>query len=410
MNDELDPQLEAALTDTFARRDREAGQMAGNVADVYRRAGRRRIKRRALTGVASVMLVGVGVGGLVAVGQIGSEGPARGAPDSPTEPTLPATGQSWFVCDGEVPGDGATLYEWCELETPYGYPAWSCTGPVADPAVDGDDRPRFQSCTAVGEAYEEATTPVCMPVVATSAPAVTSTAPSLPTAPLTTWVASGPYCVTSGSWVPVMTSPPMITSPPTSAWPSAPSTVPPLTVPSAPTIDTSATLGTTPTVPSLPTISTRVIAIGDPVMQGAADVLEPRGWTVVAQQGLQLADAVPMVEQMATNGVFAETQTVIVHLGTNGTFTAEQLDALLAPLAGVPNVLLYTVHADRSWTENNNAIIRARDQPGDNIALIDWAARAGDCPGDCFAADGIHLNAAGKEFYADLARDWTGTP
>jgi len=194
---------------------------------------------------------------------------------------------------------------------------------------------------------------------------------------------------------------------------TTPTTSPPEANPSSSTTPSSTPASTvpettTPTTTPLPTISTRVIAIGDSVMQGAADVLEPRGWTVVAQQGLQMVDAVPMVEEMAANGVFADTKAVIIHLGTNGTITAETLNALLAPLSSVPNVLLYTVRANRSWTAGNNAIIRARDKPGDNIALIDWEQRAVDCPGNCFAGDGIHLNAAGKKYYADLARDWTG--
>jgi hypothetical protein len=42
------------------------------------------------------------------------------------------------------------------------------------------------------------------------------------------------------------------------------------------------------------------------------------------------------------------------------------------------------------------------------VVLIDWELRSQECTSNCFAADGIHLNATGKEFYADLARDWTG--
>ena len=54
----------------------------------------------------------------------------------------------------------------------------------------------------------------------------------------------------------------------------------------------------------------------------------------------------------------------------------------------------------RSW--------RHADKPGDNIILIDWDALAAQCPGACFAADGIHLNAAGQEYYADVIGDVTG--
>ncbi len=207
----------------------------------------------------------------------------------------------------------------------------------------------------------------------------------------------------------------LIDGPNGSAPPSTPTTAPtgtaaPTSVPaSVPVGDTTTTTSTTTTTTTpLPTESPRVIAIGDSVMLGAADVLVPRGWTVVAQTSLQMKDAVPMVQQMADAGVFAETQAAIIHLGTNGPFDKETLDALLAPLSSVPNVLLYTVRANRSWTAGNNALLRARDNPNDNILLIDWEVRSQECTNNCFAGDGIHLNNTGKEFYANLARDWTG--
>jgi hypothetical protein len=101
-------------------------------------------------------------------------------------------------------------------------------------------------------------------------------------------------------------------------------------------------------------------------------------------------------------------EVVIIHLGTNGPIEAGTLDDLMAPLSSVPNVLLLTVRADRAWTASNNAIIRARDHPNDNIKLIDWEVESQRCTGNCFAADGIHLSADGQVFYANLIGDFTG--
>jgi hypothetical protein len=119
-----------------------------------------------------------------------------------------------------------------------------------------------------------------------------------------------------------------------------------------------------------------------------------------------MTDMVPVFQQFGEAKLFGDP--VVIHLGTNGPFDAETLDALLAPLSGVPNVIMLNVHANRSWAANNNALLAARDQPGDNIILIDWDALAAQCPGNCFAADGIHLNAAGQEYYADVIGDVTG--
>jgi hypothetical protein len=187
---------------------------------------------------------------------------------------------------------------------------------------------------------------------------------------------------------------------------AAPASSTPVSVTGSTTTTTSTTSSTTTTLP-IPAESPRVFAIGDSVMQGAADVLAPRGWTVFAQQSLQMADAVPTMERLAAAGTFDDTEALIIHLGTNGDFSQETLDALLAPVTHVPNVLIYTIRANRSWTASNNAMLRAADNRP-NVVLIDWEVRSNECANNCFAGDGIHLNATGKEFYADLARDWTG--
>ena len=81
---------------------------------------------------------------------------------------------------------------------------------------------------------------------------------------------------------------------------------------------------------------------------------------------------------------------------------------MLQTVVDVPNVLLINIHADRPWTARNNELLASRNQPGDNLILVDWNALAENCEGNCVAADGIHLSAAGQEFYADMIGDVTG--
>jgi hypothetical protein len=152
--------------------------------------------------------------------------------------------------------------------------------------------------------------------------------------------------------------------------------------------------------------ATRVshLAIGDSVMLGAAGALADRGWAVNAAASRQMVDTVPLMQQLGAAGVFGDV--VVVHLGTNGTISAASLDGVLAPLAGVPRVVLLTVRADRSWTAPNNALIRAR--AGGNVIVADWEAESNGCQGDCFESDGIHLKAAGRQFYADLIQRASG--
>ncbi len=171
-----------------------------------------------------------------------------------------------------------------------------------------------------------------------------------------------------------------------------------------------ATSETTTTVPPISVAPARepipYLAIGDSVMLGAAPILAERGYTVNAQQSRQMKDTVPFMQQLRDASVFG--QAVVVHLGTNGYFSEETLDAFLEPLSEVP-VIMLTVRGDLAWRDHNNDILKARDaEADDNLIVIDWEAEARNCVGDCFAGDGIHLAADGQVFYANLIRDVTG--
>jgi len=175
---------------------------------------------------------------------------------------------------------------------------------------------------------------------------------------------------------------------------------------SSPPQSTTSTTTTSTTTTTLPSEPIRFLAIGDSVMLGAAGVLESRGYVVNATVSRQMADIIPDMQRLADADLIGDP--VIIHLGTNGPISSETLDALLATVSSVPNVLLLTVRANRSWSAANNAIIRGRDRPNDNIKLVDWEVESTRCTGNCFADDGIHLSADGKEFYADIIGDWTG--
>ena len=98
-----------------------------------------------------------------------------------------------------------------------------------------------------------------------------------------------------------------------------------------------------------------------------------------------------------------------MHLGNNGSFSQATLDAFLATMDDVPNVILMTVRADRSVDRRQQRAARAAaDHEGDNKILIDWEVLAAECPGECFYDDGIHLRPDGQDYYADLITDVLG--
>lgn len=183
-----------------------------------------------------------------------------------------------------------------------------------------------------------------------------------------------------------------------------PSTTGPDPFATVPPITTAATgSSAAATIPSGPV---NYLAIGDSVMLSAAGVLTDRGYTVDAQVNRQMIDMVDPMERLREAGVFDDV--VVIHVGTNGPFDKETLDAFLAPLSDVPNVIMLNVYADRWWAATNNQLLAERDQPDDNVYLIDWANLAKECPGDCFADDGIHLTDDGQRYYAEVIREVTG--
>ena len=186
-------------------------------------------------------------------------------------------------------------------------------------------------------------------------------------------------------------------------WPATATTVSPAVSGSSPVEQ--ATTTTTTTVP-LPTEPVPFLAVGDSVMLGAAPALTDRGMVVDAAVSRQMFDVIPVFEQFRDLHLFGSA--VVVHLGNNGSFSQATLDAFLATMDDVPNVILMTVRADRSWTADNNALLRAADREGDNKILIDWEVLAAECPGECFYDDGIHLRPDGQDYYADLITDILG--
>ena len=151
-----------------------------------------------------------------------------------------------------------------------------------------------------------------------------------------------------------------------------------------------------------------ILALGESVMLGAAQVLEARGIRTIAE-----VSKGPDWELEQLN--IAKTKYniklgVVIQLGTNGTVTREQYDAILKELTDVPRVVMLTVRAARPWIEGNNAIIRALPDSYPNVVVLDWEARAAEIA-DHLSNDGIHLSDdKAKTFYRDIVLQALGLP
>ncbi|HEY5873981.1 MAG TPA: acyltransferase family protein [Ilumatobacteraceae bacterium] len=182
---------------------------------------------------------------------------------------------------------------------------------------------------------------------------------------------------------------------------AAPTTIPPVTtVPVAQLgvitdMSTVTPLSVPQGLPGFP-----LIGMGDSVMLGAAEELGALGFIVDAQVSRQMKTYLPDMQTIKDNGLLGSA--VVVHLGTNGSFSDDTLAQMMAILADVPVVVVLTSKADREWVAGNNAKVRALPASHPNVTVLDWEVLGPQCAGDCFYDDGIHLNQEGQNYYTSL--------
>lgn len=143
-----------------------------------------------------------------------------------------------------------------------------------------------------------------------------------------------------------------------------------------------------------------ILAIGDSVMLGAANILTERGITVDALKSRPFRQALEIANYVKSIGRLGEF--VIIHLGTNNYVDQETLDEIMVPLKDVDLVLMITAHVpSKPWQDPNNALVRAMPNAYGNVKVLDWYQIAEAHP-EYLYGDKIHLNNEGQKVYADL--------
>jgi hypothetical protein len=145
-----------------------------------------------------------------------------------------------------------------------------------------------------------------------------------------------------------------------------------------------------------------VSAIGDSVMLGAAGELErevPNLTYIDAEVGLQAAAAIDVLRWRRASGQLGEV--VVVDIGNNGVFTAEQFDEMMGVLDGARRVVFVNVNVPRAWERPNNEVLAEGVRRYPNAVLVDWYSASVEHP-EYFVEDGIHLRFEGQRVYAGL--------
>lgn len=144
-----------------------------------------------------------------------------------------------------------------------------------------------------------------------------------------------------------------------------------------------------------------ITVIGDSVMLGAEPSLKEMlpGITIDGKIGRQWSHALEIIKRLKAEGKLG--QTVVLELGSNGPFTAKQMDAILEALGEKRQIILVNTRVPRPWEREVNAGLKQRADSSKAISLIDWYG-ASTGKDHYFAKDGVHLTVEGAKAYADL--------
>jgi hypothetical protein len=203
-----------------------------------------------------------------------------------------------------------------------------------------------------------------------------------------------PDDLAEGGVLEILPGDPAATVPVDTAAPIDPAAVPPVD-PAAPPPLLSDT-------PIIPVDVGKVTALGDSVMLGAGPVLAAKfnnNAHVDAAVGRQVGTGIGLLQTWRDLAFLGDT--VIVHLGNNGTFTAEQFDQIANLLAGVPRVVIVNNKVPRGWEGPNNEVIVNGVARHPNVMYVDWYAHSVGHP-EWFYDDGYHLRPEGQRQYAEL--------
>jgi lysophospholipase L1-like esterase len=185
---------------------------------------------------------------------------------------------------------------------------------------------------------------------------------------------------------PTTTGAPLTTSAP------PPTTAPPAAAPTAP-------VGT-----AMP-LSGTVTAVGDSIMLDIQPYLEQDipGVSVDGLVSRQFETGIGVVQADRAAGTLG--RIVVIELGTNGTVTDSEFDAMMQAAAGAQRVVFVNVDVPRSWEAADNAVLAAGVARYPGVAVLaDWYSLSVGHP-EWFTPDQVHLEPAGAQALAALVTE-----
>jgi hypothetical protein len=178
------------------------------------------------------------------------------------------------------------------------------------------------------------------------------------------------------------------------------STAPAPTTTGPPTTTTTTTMKSATAAP--PPIGGQVTAVGDSVIIDIQPNLEADipGVSVDGLVSRQFESGIAVVQADRAAGTLGSV--LVIELGTNGTVTSDNVDAMMQAAAGVKRVVFVNVDVPRSWEASDNAVLAAGVARYPGVAVLaDWYSLSSPHP-EWFTADQVHLNPTGASAMATL--------
>lgn len=144
-----------------------------------------------------------------------------------------------------------------------------------------------------------------------------------------------------------------------------------------------------------------IIAIGDSIILDAAPDLEKLlpGIIIDGKVGRQMSQAQEVIDQLKADGKLGNS--IIIELGSNGSFSTKQLRQLLTSLEDMQQIILVNTRVPKQWQDIVNSDLEKVAAEFSNATIVDWFS-ASKGKGSFFYDDGVHLSREGASYYASI--------
>ncbi len=144
-----------------------------------------------------------------------------------------------------------------------------------------------------------------------------------------------------------------------------------------------------------------VFAVGDSVMLASAVQLASAlpGISIDAQVSRQVSVGLSIVARRAAAGTLRPV--VVFALGTNGTFTSQQMRQLVRAVGPHRDLVLVNTYEARSWEVGVNRVIAAAARRYPNVVMANWFATI-EHRTSLLWPDEVHPQPSGARLYARM--------